>query len=184
LKYKIYKKNWVTYHYYLFDSTSSSSYIDTTEDLLNNPDPGGIPPPNNLFYYVVAIDNSRKVSLTTSDTIGYPAYVCPTCLGEIGPDNFIVSSEQKTQLKEYSISNFPNPFNPTTKINYSIPIEGIVKITIYNSPGQTVKELVNEFKSIGSYTTEFNGSSLSSGIYYYKIEAGNFSQIRKMILIK
>ncbi|MEP7146584.1 MAG: T9SS type A sorting domain-containing protein [bacterium] len=85
----------------------------------------------------------------------------------------------------FSLSqNYPNPFNPKTKINYSLPIEGIVKITIYNSLGQTIKELVNEFKGIGSYTTEFNGSSLSSGIYYYKIETGNFSQVRKMILIK
>jgi hypothetical protein len=124
-----------------------------------------------------------------SDTINYIDIVCPTCQGEIGPDNFIISNENNDLPKEYSITNYPNPFNPTTKIYYTIPKEGNVKVTIYNSIGQKVNELVNEFKAIGNYTIEFNGSNLASGIYYYRIEARNgqagaFVQTKKMLLIK
>jgi flagellar hook assembly protein FlgD len=67
---------------------------------------------------------------------------------------------------------------------YVIPSEGNVRITVYNSLGQIVKELVNEFKSTGSHSIEFNGSAFASGIYYYIIESGNFSQVKKMILLK
>ena len=59
-----------------------------------------------------------------------------------------------------------------------------MKIVVYNSMGQTVKELVNEFKGIGSHIVEFDGTGLSSGIYYYKISSGSFEAVRKMVLIK
>jgi len=74
--------------------------------------------------------------------------------------------------------------NPVSKIYYTIPIAGYVRIVVYNSMGQTVKELVNEFKGIGSHTAEFDGTGLSSGIYYYKISFGSFNAVRKMVLIK
>ncbi|MBK8982995.1 MAG: T9SS type A sorting domain-containing protein [Ignavibacteria bacterium] len=182
-KYRIYKMNWVTYHYYLFDSTTADSYIDTIERFLySNYDPSD-PPPDNLFYYVVAVDNSNKVSLP-SDTIAYPAYVCPLCVGEIGPRG-VLANEENTELPlNYSINNYPNPFNPSTKIFYTLPLEGIVKISVYNSLGQKVKDIVNEFKNAGSYSAEFNGSGFASGIYYYRLEAGSFFQSKKMMLLK
>jgi hypothetical protein len=65
-----------------------------------------------------------------------------------------------------------------------LPIEGIVKITIYNSMGQEVKLLLNEFKHLGSYTVDFDGSNLSSGIYYFRLESNNFTVTNKMLLIK
>jgi len=181
-KYRIYKKNWVTYHYYLFDSTTSNEYIDTTEDLLHIETEPIDPPPDNLFYYAVAVDNSYKESIT-SDTISYIAYVCPTCFGEIGPDNF--ASHENHQLpKEYSLSNYPNLFNPSTKIFYTVPKEGGVKITVYNSIGQKVNELLNEFKNSGAYVVEFDGSNVSSGIYYYVLESNGFVLTKKMLLLK
>ncbi len=155
--------------------------IILTEDLLYNSGLG-ISPPDNLFYYVVAVDNSNKVSLT-SDTIGYPAYVCPFCQGEIGPRPFFGITENENP-KSYSITNYPNPFNPTTKIYYSIPVEGNIKITIYNSLGQKITDLVNEFKAIGNYSAEFKGNSFPSGIYFYTINAGEFKQTKRMILLK
>jgi hypothetical protein len=81
-------------------------------------------------------------------------------------------------------ANYPNPFNPVTKINYEIKREGFVSLKIYNVVGQLVKELVGEFKNAGSYTVEFNGSALASGTYYYRIESGDFVETKKMILIK
>lgn len=80
--------------------------------------------------------------------------------------------------------NFPNPFNPTTKINYSIPEASSVKLTIYNAIGQVVNVINDGFKSAGSYTLEVDGSRFNSGVYFYKLEAGNNTQIRKMVLVK
>jgi hypothetical protein len=80
--------------------------------------------------------------------------------------------------------NYPNPFNPTTTIIYTIGKPDLVKISVYNILGQQIKELVNEVKGTGSYNISFNASSISSGIYFYKIETAQFSQVKKMIVLK
>ena len=85
----------------------------------------------------------------------------------------------------YSLSqNYPNPFNPSTVIEYSLPKGTNVKLLVYNAIGQTVKILENGFQDAGYYHITFNASALPSGIYFYKIEAGQFSQIKKMMLVK
>ena len=87
--------------------------------------------------------------------------------------------------KNYELSqNFPNPFNPNTEISYSLPSASYVKLIVYNSLGQSVKVLENGFKNAGNYSVKFNADELPSGAYYYKIEAGQFSQSKKMILLK
>jgi len=86
---------------------------------------------------------------------------------------------------EYALNqNYPNPFNPSTKINFSIPSEGFVTLDVYNAIGQKVASLVNETKADGNYSVDFNASTLTSGIYFYKISAGNFTETKKMILMK
>jgi hypothetical protein len=80
--------------------------------------------------------------------------------------------------------NFPNPFNPSTKINFALPNESNVKIIVYNLIGQKVAEIANSKFSAGNHSIDFNGSNLSSGIYLYKIEAGEFTSTKKMQLIK
>ena len=80
--------------------------------------------------------------------------------------------------------NYPNPFNPSTKIGFTLPSENDVRISIYNLIGQKVAELVNSKFSAGSHSVNFNAANLSTGIYLYKIEAGNFTAIKKMQLIK
>jgi hypothetical protein len=82
------------------------------------------------------------------------------------------------------LQNYPNPFNPVTQINYSIAKEGLVKITIFDLLGREVKTLINEYKSPGYYAVDFDGTSLSSGMYFYRMESGNFNDVKKMILIK
>ena len=88
-------------------------------------------------------------------------------------------------LIEYSLSqNFPNPFNPITTINFTLPLSANVKLTIFNMLGQEIKTLANGFKEAGIYTFNFDASELNSGMYIYKIEAGSFTQTRKMTLVK
>jgi hypothetical protein len=87
--------------------------------------------------------------------------------------------------EKYSLSqNYPNPFNPVTNINFSIPTRGLVKLSVFDITGKEVVSLVNEVKPAGNYAVDFNASALSSGIYFYKIEAGNFTQTKKLMLIK
>ena len=86
---------------------------------------------------------------------------------------------------EFSLSqNYPNPFNPVTNISYAITQSGFVALKIYDVLGNQVADLVNEEKPAGSYTVQFDGSNLSSGIYFYKLNAGNYIQVRKMLLLK
>ena len=80
--------------------------------------------------------------------------------------------------------NYPNPFNPVTKIKYSLPQTGYVTLKVYNSLGQEVAILVNNFNEAGTHEVEFDASAFNSGVYYYRLEAGNFSDVNKMILIK
>ena len=86
--------------------------------------------------------------------------------------------------KDYKITNFPNPFNPVTKIYYTVPTAGKIKITVYNSLGQNIKDLVNSYKDQGVYIVEFDGSNFPSGIYYYTLLTENIRQTKKMVLVK
>lgn len=87
------------------------------------------------------------------------------------------------------IQNFPNPFNPTTTIKYTLPNDSEVKIVIFDLMGHEVITLINDFKSLGQHTATWNGKdnlgqSVSGGIYFYKLQAGDFIQTRKMVLLK
>jgi hypothetical protein len=87
--------------------------------------------------------------------------------------------------KSYSLSqNFPNPFNPTTSINFSIPKAGLVKLVVYDVLGKEVATLVNGEQTVGTYQVTFDASKLTSGIYFYKITSGDFSDVKKMMLVK
>jgi hypothetical protein len=85
----------------------------------------------------------------------------------------------------YNLSqNYPNPFNPATTIKYSIQKPGLVKLRVFNVLGKEVAVIINEFKYAGSYIVDFNASGLSSGVYFYKLESGDFIDIKKMLIIK
>ncbi|MCZ7608682.1 MAG: T9SS type A sorting domain-containing protein [Ignavibacterium sp.] len=101
------------------------------------------------------------------------------------PDS-TTSINEKTiiPIKNNLYQNYPNPFNPVTSIQYAIGSKQFVSLKIFNALGEEAASLVNEEKSAGFYKIDFNASHLSSGIYYYKIIAGDFVQTRKMILIK
>jgi len=93
--------------------------------------------------------------------------------------------EDKGIPATFSLSqNYPNPFNPTTVIHYTVPKTSLVNLSVFNLLGQEVKTLVNEEKSPGEYEVRFDGSNLPSGIYFYRLVAGDFVKTMKMLLMK
>jgi hypothetical protein len=95
----------------------------------------------------------------------------------------ILSSDQNPEIY-FLAKNFPNPFNPKTIINYELPITNYVDLSIYNLLGQKVATLVSEKKNAGHHQVEWDASRFPSGIYYYRINAGEFQDVKKMILIR
>jgi hypothetical protein len=88
-------------------------------------------------------------------------------------------------LKSFTLEqNYPNPFNPATNIRFTLPMSGIVNLSIYNLLGEKVKEVLNQEMVSGSYEVTFDGSKLSSGLYLYTIKTGNYTASKKMILMK
>lgn len=102
---------------------------------------------------------------------------------------YILNENINKVMKYELIQNYPNPFNPVTKIKFAIPKDvrsekKDVRLIVYDALGKEIAVLVNEKLASGKYEVEFDGSNLSSGIYFYRIEAGSFVQVKKMILLK
>ncbi|MCX6162130.1 MAG: T9SS type A sorting domain-containing protein [Ignavibacteriae bacterium] len=96
-----------------------------------------------------------------------------------------VTPVSATVPDNYSLSqNYPNPFNPVTKINFAIPKSGLVTLKIYDILGREVKTLVNEVKAPGNYAIEFNGSELTSGVYFCRMQSADFNDVKKLVLLK
>ncbi|MFZ4591421.1 MAG: YCF48-related protein [Ignavibacteria bacterium] len=118
---------------------------------------------------------------TTGYIVGDSGVVLKTTTGGfVGIKNVYVEIPKKY----YLLQNYPNPFNPTTNIKFSIIKTGQVKLIVYDIIGREVQTLVNESLKPGTYEAAFDGSSLNSGVYFYKLVTGNFTETKKMILIK
>ena len=122
-----------------------------------------------------------------SGTNGKNIGALPVGCGIVGTENIRNNVPTKFGL----FQNYPNPFNPVTKIKYELPIESDVKIVIYNLLGEKVAGLVYSFQMPGKYEVEWNAENFSGGIYFYSItatpiggQAGNFSQTKKMVLLR
>jgi hypothetical protein len=122
-----------------------------------------------------------KLEFTAISAFGNNLYLDSICVV-----SFIGISPLSNSIpKVYSLSqNYPNPFNPSTLIKYGLPKQGVVKLVIYDVLGREVKVLVNEMKPAGNYEAIFDGSSLASGIYFYRLETGDFKDVKKMALVK
>ena len=96
-----------------------------------------------------------------------------------------IEKTPQTLVKDYRLDqNYPNPFNPSTVISYNLKKAGSVKLDVYNSLGQHVATLVDGTKAAGNHKITFNAAGLNSGLYFYKLQTGNYSQTKKMMLIK
>jgi hypothetical protein len=100
-------------------------------------------------------------------------------------DSMVPVEPNTETAQKYSLSqNYPNPFNPKTIIQYSVPEKSAVRITVFDILGKEVEVLVNEVKTKGNYSVLFHGTALSSGIYFYRIETPEFTETKKMMLVK
>lgn len=93
-------------------------------------------------------------------------------ISEVLPDAFVLSQ------------NFPNPFNPETKIQFSIPASEFVTLKVFDATGREITELVNQTLTVGTYEFSFNAAKLTSGVYFYTLTAGDFRETKKMLLVK
>jgi len=108
-----------------------------------------------------------------------------------GVTNDPIALDQPNSIEESIVpmvtklyQNYPNPFNPTTSIKFDLATAGIVKLNVYNYNGQLLQALVNRTMNAGVHSVNFDASSLSAGVYYYTLEAGNSTMSNKMILVK
>jgi hypothetical protein len=134
-------------------------------------------------------DNEQEIGDNHMFNLFTTAWYCETLdtFGVMGLKDFVadVNEIPGDVPSTYALEqNFPNPFNPGTTINFSIPTEGFVSLDVYNSIGQKVAALVSETKTAGTYAVNFDASDLTSGIYFYKISSGSFTETKKMILLK
>lgn len=96
----------------------------------------------------------------------------------------VVEVDSNSPTKFAVKQNFPNPFNPSTQIEFNIPNNSNVEVKVYNALGMEVATLLKEFRQAGTHKVEFNASNLSSGIYFYRVLSGNNSIIKKMVLLR
>jgi plastocyanin len=129
----------------------------------------------------------------TFTTVGMNPYYCEPHGGPGGSgmagvvivNNPVSVDDEKLLADKFELmQNFPNPFNPSTKIEYRISDRSFVSLKVYNILGDEVTTLVNEEKQTGVYNVNFNASGLSSGMYLYKLQAGSFVEMKKMILLR
>lgn len=131
---------------------------------------------NNVIYVAGGYTNT---GVGTSEYITFSQIEGP-CMNMVGIGGNGNNFPDKYELKQ----NYPNPFNPNTKISFSLPKAGIVNITVFDAAGRIISELTNSQFTAGVHSVDFDAGSLSSGVYLYKITAGDFSDSRKMVLIK
>jgi hypothetical protein len=146
--------------------------------------------------YIAIVDTN---GITVIDSLSFGAQKTDTSYGRYpdaaaswqfmlptpGSANVVTSIKEEYIPIEFSLSqNYPNPFNPTTKIEYSIPKAGLVRLKVYNLLGREVAAIVNQSQAAGKYSVNFNAGLLSSGLYFYKIQVGNYFLIKKMLLMK
>jgi photosystem II stability/assembly factor-like uncharacterized protein len=129
------------------------------------------------WFYSIAVNNEDYIYAGTVDNSILRIKFIPTSIAE---------DAKKLHATYFLSQNYPNPYNPETTIKYQIPESGHVTLKVYDLLGREVATLINEFKQAGTYNAELNISnySLSSGVYFYRLQAGGFAETKKMILMK
>ena len=134
---------------------------------------------NGSFSFLINDPSVTAVSLSATNPFGgmTSGFITLELVTGIDDENNIPTEFALEQ-------NYPNPFNPSTTISFAIPTKNFVSLKVFNSLGEEVAELVREIKSEGNYSFSFNASSLTSGVYFYTLQAGEYTDTKKMTLIK
>lgn len=165
------------------DSTVTPATVSVVDQTYNSASP------SSFKFSVADYKVGKKYMLmlynTTNLTATYPRSATTADYSIVFDPNGVANEDIKVSPKEFTLSqNYPNPFNPSTNIRFTLPEAGNVKISIFNTLGQEVKTIINEFRNSGNHSVSFNASELSSGTYFYKLESGKYSKTMKMMLIK
>jgi hypothetical protein len=177
---------------YNFDKLTKDSVVSVTETVtvpagtFNNCiviletqfDSTGIIDFQEYHYYAYGVGEVKKVRTIPNDhahTDVLMSYVVSGVNDEVSnqtPDNYLLSQ------------NYPNPFNPSTVIKYQLPVEGNVTLKVFDVLGNEVASLLNEYQTEGSYDIQFDAGKLTSGIYFYQLQAGSFTETKKLLLLR
>ncbi|HSD64820.1 MAG TPA: T9SS type A sorting domain-containing protein [Ignavibacteriaceae bacterium] len=141
---------------------------------------------NRSIAYLFLTNNGTQISVDAADTTSPNTGVIPVKgISFINAGITDVRQANNTIPDNFNLEqNYPNPFNPTTQINYSIPSSQKVVLKVYDELGREVATLVNIEQPAGNYSADFNAAGLASGVYFYRLQAGNFIEMKKMILMK
>ncbi|HZW38801.1 MAG TPA: T9SS type A sorting domain-containing protein [Ignavibacteriaceae bacterium] len=153
----------------IFAGTTSGLYFKTYEDSVFTRI-ANMPGPNDMI-----LDSSNRIIIATNSGI----YRSKESIN-------VVSVENEMYLPQsFSLEqNYPNPFNPNTTIKFNLPEQNYVTIKVFDVLGREIKTLMNEEKSSGTYEINFSVEDLTSGVYFYRIDAGKYSETKKMLLMK
>lgn len=155
-----------------FSSVNMTASADTFTAYIPNKPLG-----TTIYYYISATSN-------TSKTITKPL-PAPSGNFRFKIENSSGITGNNSLVKKYTLyQNYPNPFNPVTKIKFNLPKNGFVRIQVFDIAGRLINTLINDFKFSGSYEIAFNAGNLTSGVYFYKMETVDYSDVKKMLLIK
>jgi hypothetical protein len=170
-KYYVYRSNSSDGRYgfeIVAEVNNATSWIDYSYRAPSNP--GTIL--SKYFYRITAVKSGGEESIMSNEV-------------EVGIDYLFKPAESPATVYNYNLdNNYPNPFNPTTIINYEIANDSDVRIKVMDLLGREVAEIVNERKQAGIYNVKFDSGKLASGIYFYTIEAGSYKASKKMMLLR
>ncbi len=174
-----------------FGKSSSGAYCTASYPDLGHPDwffylstGNGYVISDHQYLAHTELDMYKEVWLTQEGVVNNKDDVVEAAIEWINDSTSVAENNDKIIL-DYSLgNNYPNPFNPTTIISYQIPEASFVTLKIYDVLGNEIVTLVNEERSAGDYKTQFSGTRLTSGIYFYQLKAGSFVETKKMLLLK
>jgi len=180
----------IFYHIYDLSGREQGGGFWTTGDGCTHGNPGIANLQPGSTYYILADCSDGKVTYFTAcvcgEEQGYIDTIRIHCCDDADDkprSNNI--QEYNTLPKEFSLfQNYPNPFNPFTNIKFALPSEAFVKLIIYDVTGREIEILVNGFTKSGYHEVNWDAKNVASGIYFYRIEAGTFTDEKKMVLIK
>ena len=171
----------------MFDSLVSNLVVNPKDIIYTSTGMGVFYSTNNGDSWISISGIPSRVSYVTFDASNF--LYAGTQTGKIYRSKVAtttgINGNSGIVLKEFALhQNFPNPFNPSTMISYSISRSGLVSLKVFNVLGEDIATLVNETNDAGKYNIEWNASRFPSGLYFYRLQADNDSETKKMIFLK